>query len=64
MMACKQGSEKHEYYKAGVQMYLYEQEDPYKVEIMLSEFKATLKNRQDTVQRLYQEVKAIKRLSI
>ena len=64
MMACKEGTDKHAYYKAGVQMYLYSHEDPYKVEQMLAEFKATYKNRQETIQKLYLEVKEIKKLTI
>ena len=64
MMACKPGTEKHEYYKAGVKMYLYSNEDPYKVDQMIEEFKATYKNREETIQRLYLEVKEIKKLSV
>ena len=64
MIACKPGTEKHEYYKAGVRMYLYSNEDPYKVDQMIEEFKATYKNREETIQRLYLEVKEIKKLSV
>lgn len=64
MIACKQGTEKHEYYKAGVKMYLYSNEDPYKVDQMIEEFKATYKNREETIQKLYLEVKEIKKLSV
>ena len=64
MIACKEGSERHEYYKSGVQMYLFAHEDPYKVEQMIAEFKETYKSRQETVQKLYMEVKEIKKLTI
>ena len=64
MMACKPGTEKHEYYKAGVRMFLYSNEDPYKVDQMIEEFKATYKNREETIQKLYLEVKEIKKLSV
>ena len=64
MIACKEGTEKHEYYKAGVQMYLYDYEDPYKIEQMISEFKESLKMRQAHIEKLYMEVKQIKKLTI
>lgn len=64
MMGCKEGSEKHEYYKAGVKMYLYSNEDPYKVEEMIAELKESLKIRQAHIEKLYMEVKEIKKLSI
>lgn len=64
MMACPKGSEKHEYYKAGVKMYLYSYEDPYKVKDMLTELRESMKLRQAHIEKLYQEVKQIKRLTI
>ena len=64
MMACNEGTVKHEYYKSGVKMYLYSNEDPYKVEEMIAELKESLKARQAHIEKLYMEVKEIKKLSI
>ena len=53
-----------EYYKAGVKMFLRHYEDPLKCPEMLEELEHSYKMRKEHIEKLYSEVKQIKRLSI
>lgn len=53
-----------DYYREEIKYYLKAQEEPDKVPEMIEEFKAALVARQENVDRLYDEVKKIKKLRI
>lgn len=63
MIACSSES-KREYYKEGVRMFLKQNEDPMKCADMLEEFKHSYKMRKEHIEKLYSEVKQIKKLTI